>query len=215
MAVTAASGGLILAAAGTAPAYAAAPAAQPAPHHKISMTFTARSAISPSTESPCAIRRGAGLKPAAGAGCIPETINCHLTDFTPWISYDTSPAQIVTTAELACDSLVNQISVSDTLLRSGAVVGTSLTFTTQGENHADSVQSVTCQPGVYVDTSQASVIFPPGFVLVGGSNPAHNSSSPLDVTTCAKPAPPGGGCVVRAPSPAGHPAGRRPHIITC
>jgi hypothetical protein len=218
MAVAAAGGGLLIAAAGAAPAYASAPAA---PHggHKITITAHPRAGagrIGPHTILPCVAKPGSGIKPAS---CGQQTISCEITAGTPQVAVDSGV--VLGDAWVTCSSVVTSISLNEELLHNGGSAGGDNDFQ-PNDAGAFTVAEATCQPGTWANLAEALITFPPGYVLTGGTNPIHQTSASIQVssTGCTPNSgggggSGGGGCAVHATSLASHPAGRHPHVIAC
>jgi len=219
MAVAAAGGGLLIAAASAAPASAAA---QGAPHgtHKITMTAH-RSAhaghgVGPHVILPCVAKAGSGIKPAS---CGDQTITCVITAEAPFVT--TQINEVDATAHVDCSAPVTSINFSQSLLRNGSTVD-SKSFTSQGTDGTAWLLGGRCQAATWTNTASAFITFPPGYVITGGSNPIHQTTSSL-VDTCQPLVGGGGGgggggvgCgAVHAPSLARHPAARHPDLISC
>jgi hypothetical protein len=211
MASAAAGSGLLIAAAGAAPAYAAAPAAPPASR---TMTITAHPAaggIGPHVILPCAVKPG-----VTPASCGQQTITCFIEIEGPLLVNRT----IIADAHVNCTSPVSGIGLEEDLV----IRGHNNLVDRDGPPNSDSaVTGITagCEPGWYTNTATALITFPPGYVLAGGSNPLHQTSSevPFFQSDCdgvvAGGGGGGGGCAVTSPSFVAHPAARRPHIIAC
>ena len=217
MAVAAAGGGLLIAAASAVPAWASAPAA---PHgvHKITITAHPRAQAGgragPRTILPCVAHPGTGIKPAS---CGDQTISCTITANTPFVT--TAIREVDATAIVDCTSPVSSISMSESLLWNGNVVGSDSTLT-QLKDGAATLAGAACQAGTWTSTASAFITFPIGYVLTGGTNPIHQTSASISVPTAGcRPSGGGGGggggCAVHAPSLAGHLAGRHPDFISC
>ena len=118
-----------------------------------------------------------------------------------------------------CDAPVTSIAFSQSLLRYGTVVDAK-SFTTQGKDGAAWLLGGTCQAATWTDAAQATITFPPGYVITGGQNPIHQTTQSL-VDTCAPlvgggGGGGGGGCgAVHAPALARHPAARHPAVVVC
>jgi len=217
MAVAAAGGGLLIAAASAVPAGASAtgtPAAPP-PGHTITIHAHPR-AHAPSGIGP-RFQCGDFCDPPGGGNPPPPpapTITCTITVNTP--EPNTLPGAIVALSTVHCDGSVTRIDLQGTLMLNGASV-TSFPGVMQGQTQASAQGGIPCQPGTYTNSASAFITFPPGYVIIAGSNPIHDASSPF-TTTCNNGGGGGGGgggCAVHAPSLAGHPAGRHPHVISC
>ena len=216
MTVTAAAGGLLIAVAGAVPAGASAPA-HPAGEHSVTITAHHRAGgIGPHDVLPCVARSDAAIKPAS---CGQQTISCVITVSTLAI-FGGSPKVISANARTNCTAPVDQIYLEEDLGFSGGGVLESLDKPTN-TNYASTVITRSCVVGSYFNVAAANITFPAGYVLTGGTNPIHSSAS---ITFHAGDCTPstgggggggGGGCAVHAPSPAGHQAGRRPHLISC
>jgi hypothetical protein len=218
MAVAAAGGGLLIAAAGAVPAGASAPAA---PHKGHTITITAHprvhaaGRIGPHDILPCTVKPGAGIRPAS---CGDQTISCVITSNTPFVT--TAIREVDATAIVNCTSPVSSISMQESLLWNGNVVGSDSTLT-QLKDGAATLAGAACQAGTWTNTASAFITFPPGYVLTAGTNPIHQTSAAISVPTAGcRPSGGGGGgggggCAVHAPSLAGHLAGRHPDFISC
>jgi hypothetical protein len=218
MAVAAAGGGLLIAAAGAVPASAAAHGA-PHGNHKITMTAHARAhaghGIGPHTILPCVAKPGSAIRPAS---CGDQTITCVITAEAPFVT--TAINEVNAIAHVDCSAPVTSIGFSQSLLRNGSTVAAD-SFTTQGKDGTADLLGATCQAATWTNTAQAFITFPPGYVITGGQNPIHQTTSSL-VDTCQPLVGGGGGggggvgCgAVHAPSLARHPAGRHPDLISC
>jgi hypothetical protein len=218
MAVAAAGGGLLIAAAGAVPAYAAAPAAHPG-GHKITITAHPRAhaatGIGPHDILPCAVKPGAAMKPAS---CGDETISCVISAGTPF--FVNAAGSVDGLADVRCSSSVPEILLHETLLRSGVAVSTDDDPAIDRAGAA-TVVAESCRAGTYTNTASATISFPPGYVITAGTNPIHQTSASLTTTTSSchplgsGGGGGGGGCAIRAPSLAGHLAGRHPDFISC
>jgi hypothetical protein len=215
MAVAAAGSGLLIAAASAVPAYAAAPSA---PHrgHTTRITFTAHPragaahGIGSQDVLPCAEKPGAAMKPAS---CGQQTITCVISQASPMLMPDNN---ILTSARVDCDSDVDQIDFNESLLKSGG--STRRTGQTVPDfNTAGGFIQLSCSPGTYTNTASATITFPAGYVITGGTNPIHITSPAVTITcpTAGGGGGGGGGCAIHAPSLAGHLAGRHPDLISC
>jgi hypothetical protein len=219
MAVAAAGGGLLIAAAGAVPAYASAPAAPVAPHgvHTIAITAhhtaQAASGIGPHDILPCAQKPGATPADTCGG----ETVTCTLSAGQP--SVDFTSGQVRANALVQCTDEVDSITLTEHLLQGGISVSTD-SVTEPHSPVALTQVATTCQIGTYINVVDATITAPSGYVLRGPSRP-HFESAPLQVlpTGCVPGGGGGGGggggCAIHAPSLAGHPAGRHPDLITC
>jgi hypothetical protein len=219
MAVAAAGGGLLIAAAGAVPASAAA---HGAPHgsHKITMTAHAGHGIGPHTILPCVAKPGA--KPGSAirpASCGDQTITCVITAEAPFVT--TAINEVNAIAHVDCSAPVTSIGFSQSLLRNGSTVAAD-SFTTQGMAGTADLLGATCHAATWTNTAQAFITFPPGYVITGGQNPIHQTTSSL-VDTCQPLVGGGGGgggggvgCgAVHASSLARHPAARHPDFVSC
>jgi hypothetical protein len=117
---------------------------------------------------------------------------------------------------------VTQIKLSAAIILSNGAVANTLTDIEPNETRAYTPLHTACNLGTYLTDANAFITWPPGYVLSGGSNPIHVTSAPVQINPfdCVIPPPPGGGgggggCAIPAPSPAGHPTGRQPDVITC
>jgi hypothetical protein len=116
---------------------------------------------------------------------------------------------------------VTSIAFSQSLLRNGSTAAAD-GFTVQGKDGTADLLGATCRTGTWTNTAQAFITFPPGFVITGGQNPIHQTTSSL-VDTCQPLVGGGGGgggggvgCgAVHAPSLARHPAARHPDFVSC
>lgn len=222
MAVAAAGGGLLIAAAGAVPASAAA---QGAPHgihkmhgvHKITVAAHPRAhakGIGPHTILPCVAKPGSAIRPAS---CGDQTITCVITAEAPFVT--TAINEVNATAHVDCSAPVTSISFSQSLLRNGSTVDAK-SFTAQGTDGTAWLLGGTCQAATWTNAAQAFITFPPGYVITGGQNPIHQTTSSL-VDTCQPLVGGGGGgggvgCgAIHAPSLARHPAGRHPDLLSC
>jgi hypothetical protein len=216
MAVAAAGGGFLIAAASAVPAYASAPVT---PHKGHTITITAHpraqaGGIGPRTILPCVEKPGSSIKPAS---CGDQTISCVITANTPFVT--TAIREVDATAIVDCTSPVSSISMQESVLWNGNVVGSDSTLT-QLKDGAATLAGAACQAGTWASTASAFITFPPGYVLTGGSNPIHQTSASIFVSTGGcRPGGSGGGggggCAVHAPSLASHLAGRHPDLISC
>jgi hypothetical protein len=218
MAVAAAGGGLLIAAASAVPAYASAPAA---PHgaHKSTITIHAHPrahvarGLGPRDILPCAVKPGAKPADSCTGGNGDNTITCSITADRPFIS--PTLGTVSAHAGVNCTSFVTRINLQQGLERDGVTVGTGSDIE-PGTDFASSYASGACQSGTYVNIAQAFITFPAGYVIIAGSNPIHATSASLTVPLSGFcPTSSGGGCAVHAPSPADHPAGRHPDFVSC
>jgi len=217
MAIAAAGGGLLITAASAVPAAASA---RPAPHsgHTITIHAHARSHAA----------RGIGPRFQCGDFCDPPgggnpppppapTITCTITVNTPAV-VGGSPKAVVATAETDCTSPVDHITMSEDLtVPSGQV----LVDQDSPPNATRATTGITtsCAAGQYTNAAAAFIDFPPGYVIIVGSNPLHQFVS-IDVAagSCSSGGGGGGGgggCAVHAPNLSTHPAGRHPDFISC
>jgi len=213
MSAVAAGGGLLIAAAGAAPAYASAPAAAPHGAHKITLTAHPRAGIGPHTILPCAEKPGAAIKPAT---CNPPTITCVIDAPAPGVLNE-----MVAGAGVHCDHPVTDINMSESMFLNNSQILDEDGSEVEGEaDTSTAVATPVCQAGTYTNAASAFITFPPGYVVTGGSNPIHASTDHV-MSSSFCPRPPGGGggggggCAIHAPSLAGHPAARHPHLIVC
>lgn len=229
MTVAAAGGALVLTAS-AAPAYASAPAAAHAGHphggHAIDMTISAHRAdaaaggASPRTQSPCVTAPGPAEPGATpnDTGCGPLVISCHLSVSDP--SADPTAGTVTADAIVQCTNDVTKLDLSAILSRSGSPVASNGDLE-MGQAVASTGVLTDCSATAFSASAQVTTTFPPGYVLTGGSNPAHATSALVQIPdwACLFTMPGGGGggggCAIPAPSPASHPAGRQPDIITC
>ena len=114
---------------------------------------------------------------------------------------------------------MTRINLQQGLERDGVTAGTGSAITS-GIDFASSYADGACQSGTYVNIAQAFITFPPGYVIIAGSDPIHATSASLTVPLSgfcptSSGGGGGGGCAVHAPSLAGHPAGRHPDFVTC
>jgi len=220
MAVATAGGGLLIAAASAVPAGASAtgtPAAPP-PGHTITIHAHPR-AHAPSGIGP-RFQCGDSCDPNGGGGNPPPppTITCTITVNTPAV-VGGSPKAVVATAETDCTSPVDHITMSEDLtVPSGQV----LVDQDSPPNATRATTGITtsCAAGQYTNAAAAFIDFPPGYVIIVGSNPLHQFVS-IDVAagSCSSSGGGGGGggggCAVHAPNLSTHPAGRHPDFISC
>jgi hypothetical protein len=218
MAVAAAGGGLLIAAASAVPASAAA---QGAPHgsHKITMTAHRAHAghgVGPHVILPCVAKAGSGIRPAS---CGDQTITCVITAEAPFVT--TAINEVNAIAHVDCSAPVTSIAYSQRLESGGTA--TVDNFTVQGKAGTADLLGATCHTGTWTNTASAFITFPPGFVITGGQNPIHQTTSSL-VDTCQPLVGGGGGggggggvgCgAVHAPTLARHPAARHPDFVSC
>lgn len=224
MAAAAAGSGLLIAAAGAVPAYAAAPAARPASH---TYTITAQptkhakhakhaaSGIGHHAILPCAEKPGAAIRPAS---CLPQQIICWITVQTPYIyNYD-----FLAAAKVHCDSPVDHIGLEEDLIANSQYVIDSDYKAVDGLANVDTfVESFVCMGGTWTNHASATIDFPDGYTPTFGSV-YGNADLNTTVSACTPPPPPsggggtgGGGCAIMAPSWSARPAGIRPHILSC
>ena len=219
MTVATAGGGLLIAAAGAAPAYASAPAARPASHEITISAHPAAQAgykMGPRVILPCAVKRG--LRPDS-SGCTggngPNTIDCTISSAAPFVT--TNINEVDAFASVDCTSNVTAIRFSESLARNGTTMKSD-GFTVQGNAGTADFIGATCQTGTWTNTATATITFPPGYVVIAGTNPIQQATSSL-VDTCQPlvggGGGGGGGCAVHAPSLARHPAGRHPDLVVC
>ena len=210
----AAGGGLLIAAASAVPAGASAtgtPAA-PQPGHTITIHAHPRahaaSGIGPHLQSlPC----GSDICTPGSGG---PTITCSITANTPAV-VGGSPKAVIANAETNCDAPVDEITMSEDLaIPSGQVL-------VNQDNPPNATRATTgittsCAAGQYVNAAAAFIDFPPGYVVISGSNPVHQSVSiSVAASSCSSSGGGGGGCAVHTPAPATHPAGRQPDLVVC
>jgi len=211
MAVAAAGGSLLIAAASATPASASA---RPAPHQGHVITITAHpkaaSGIGPHDIQPCAVKPGAAIKPAS---CGDQTISCVI--FAGEANTFENNGSVWTTSDstVLCDHPVTSVSMQSSLLLNGIPLTTTWDDT-HGLDHAGTSNLAGCQAGLWNTGASAFVTFPPGYEIAGGQNPIHDLGSGLSVPAGFCPSG-GGGCGVHSPSLAGHPAGRHPDFVTC
>jgi hypothetical protein len=136
-------------------------------------------------------------------------------------------------AAVDCTDFVSRINLQQGLQRDGVTVGTASDIET-GTDFASSYADGACRSGTYVSIAQASITFPPGYIITAGTNPIHGTSASLTVPLsgfCPTSSGGGGGggsgggggggsgggggCAVHVPSLAGHPAGRHPDFLSC
>ena len=224
MAVAAAAGGLLIAAASAVPAYASAMETPSAPPggHKVTITVHAHPrahaarGIGPHDILPCGVKPGAKPADSCTGGNGGNIITCSLTASRPFIS--PTLGTVSAHAGVTCTDFVTRINLQQGLERDGVTVGTGSDIE-PGTDFASSYASGACQSGTYVNIAQAFITFPPGYVIISGSNPIHDTSASLTVPLSGfcptSSGGGGGGCAVHAPSLAGHPAGRHPDFVTC
>ena len=218
MAVAAAGGGLLIAAAGTVPASASA---RPAPHRGHTITITAQPrahaarGIGPHDILPCATKPGAAIKPAS---CGQQTIICFITANSPMLMPDHT---ILASASVDCDNDVDEIDFEEAMLRNGSSF-LRKGMTAAGTDTAGAFIQFSCLAGTYTNTAEATITLPSGYILTAGSNPIHITSPGVTISAsdCNPPGGGGGGgggggCAMPAPSLAGHLAGRHPDLISC
>jgi hypothetical protein len=206
MAVAAAAGALLIMAAGAVPAYASAPVAPPGGHP---VTITAQPAagapggIGPQATLPCATK---------DASCVPQTIEC--TIYAPAPFANASSSLVGATAHVACTSSVTSISLNQVLWQDSLPAGSD-NDTESGPAAATAVGTA-CQPGTYFNAASALITFPAGYILTGGTNPIHDSST---TTVTPSMCMTGGGpiitCSNASPSRSAQPAARHPDLIVC
>jgi hypothetical protein len=221
MAVAAAGGGLLIAAAGAVPAYASAPAAPPGEHTgahvvaTITMRPAAPAASGPSVILPCAVRPGAApaYGDGDGGGCGDSgTVTCTVTAHAPTDLY--SPGDIDFTADTWCSEEVPQIRMGQDVIHSTPIdPNNPLTDSTvkNDTNHAFTSNSAACQPGQYAVNASARIIPPDGDILTG----SLQDTSATVTFSCGSGGGGGGGCATATPSVSGQPAGRHPDLIVC
>jgi hypothetical protein len=222
MAVAAAGGGLLIAAAGAVPAYASAPAASaPRPGgHTITITAHraagAASGIGPHVILPCAVKPG-----VAPASCGQQTISCEITADAPSLDDGSGDIFLVASASTVCDQPVTEIDMDETLLTPLRDIPP-VSKPSFGSGFDSTFIQAECKAtNIVSNIATADITFPPGYVLTAGTNPIRDTSDPI--TVHARDCNPviggggggGGGCAIPAPSLAGHPAGRHPDLIIC
>ena len=214
MAVAAAGGGLLIAAASAVPAYASATGTPAAPQPGHTITIHAH----PRAHAASGIGPHLQILPCGSDVCTPgsggQTITCSITVNTPAV-VGGSPKAVVATAETDCTSPVDQITMSEDLtVPSGQV----LVDQDSPPNATRATTGITtsCVAGQYTNAAAAFIDFPPGYVVISGSNPIHQFVS-IDVAagSCSSSGGGGGGCAVHAPALATHPAGRHPDLVVC
>jgi len=213
IALAAAGGGLLIAAASAVPASASA---RPAAHGGHTITLTARPRAHSGGIGP-RFQCGDSCDPNGGGGNPPPppTITCTITVNTPAV-VGGSPKAVVATAETDCTSPVDHITMSEDLtVPSGQV----LVDQDSPPNATRATTGITtsCAAGQYTNAAAAFIDFPPGYVIIVGSNPLHQFVS-IDVAagSCSSSGGGGGGgCAVHAPNLSTHPAGRHPDFISC
>ena len=156
MAVATASGGLLLAAAGTVPAYASTPAVTAPPPGAHTVTSTthptaqAASGIGPQATLPYATK---------GASCVPQTITCTLSADVPFA--DDTVGEIAADAEVECSRSVPETDLHEALLKSGVSVNVDSYITPDGLRAGPTVVGAACLAGTYANTADALITFPP------------------------------------------------------
>jgi hypothetical protein len=215
MAIPAAGGGLLIAAAGAAPAYASAPPGGHAITVTVHRAGHAASRIGPHDILPCAQKPGA----APADTCGGESISCILSAGSPFVNFATR--EVRANAIVQCTDDVIEIRLTEHLLRSGVSVATDSVIEPDSPVALTQVATA-CQLGTYINVVDAVITPPSGYVLTGGSRTPHFESTPLQVlpTGCIPDSGGGGGgggggCAVHAPSLASDLAGRHPDLITC
>ena len=235
MAVAAAGGGLLIAAASAVPASASARPAAPGGHV---VTLTARprahfGGIGPHVIVPCAVTPGATPADTCTGGDGPQFITCSITAGTPTV--DTGDSSVIANLAVHCTSAVTSVRYTLNVLRNG-VVATTRTNTVPDTDGFAAGSIIDCETvSTYQDIADALITWPPGYVLVAGSNPIHSESAILQVPPFGCSGPGGGvgdggggdggggggggggdgGCGLHAPSLTGHPAGRHPDFVSC
>jgi hypothetical protein len=229
MAVAAAGGGLLITAASAAPAYASAAGIPTASHggHKITITIHAHprahaaSGIGPRDILPCAVKPGAKPADTCTGGNGDKTISCSITADKPF--YSTGIGMVTAHAGVNCTDFVTRINLQQGLERDGVTAGTGSDIE-PGTDFASSYADGACRSGTYVNIAQASITFPPGYIITAGTNPIHATSASFTIpfsgicpvsTGGGGGGGGGGGCAIHAPSLAGHPAGRHPDFVAC
>ena len=183
MAVAAACGGLLIAAAGAVPASAATQVSPPGGHpggHVVA-TFTMRPAsrTGPSVIQPCAVHRpGAAPAYGDGGGCDSGTVTCDVIAFDPKIFLPVIHFEAIT----HCSEEVPQIRLGQDVIHSTPIdPNNPLTATdikTNNQNAYTYNQAV-CQPGQYAVNASARITPPDGDILIGSPRPpAPLSPSP-------------------------------------
>ena len=231
MAVAAAGGGLLIAAASAAPAYASATGTPAAPHghHKVTITVHAHpraraaNGIGPRDIQPCAVKPGAKPATTCTGGNGDKTISCSITVDKPFFS--SGIGMVTAHAGVNCTDFVTRINLQQGLQRDGVTVGTGSDIE-PGTDFASSYADGACQSGTYVSMAQASITFPPGYIITAGTNPIHATSASFTIPfsgVCpvstggggGSGGGGGGGCAIHAPSLTRHPAGRHPDFVSC
>jgi len=215
MTAAAAGAGLLIAAAGAVPAYAAPATTAPPPGGHtvtISAQSTAQATGKPGSAAlPCAT--------VPGASCLPQTITC-------WINVPPPFAQmqiIVATTSVHCDSPVDAINLDQTLsegseiveVKSDHPVGATDAFTIAGDGN--------CQGGLEYDNfGFATINFPAGYTPVYPPGYLHHLESYVPLpSACAPPGTPIITCATAppptqpTPSPSTEPAKVTPHLHPC
>ena len=233
MAIAAAGGGLLIAAAGAVPASAATQAPHAALHgghsggHVVA-TFTMRPAsrIGPSVIHPCAVHRP-GVAPAYGdgGGCDSGTVTCDVTAHEPTNVYSNrtdDPGDIIDfDADVWCSEEVPEIRLGQDVIHSTPIdPNNPLTNSTvtHGTNVARTHNQAACQPGQYAVNASARIVPDDGDIVIG-SLQATSATVTFTAGDCGIGGGGGGGgsggCATVAPSVSGHPAARHPDLITC
>jgi hypothetical protein len=228
MAVAVAGGGLLIAAAGAVPAFAATQASPPGGHpggHVVA-TFTMRPAsrTGPSVIQPCAVHRP-GVAPAYGdgGGCDSGTVTCDVTAHEPSNLYSTRDGvggDIEFTASVWCSEAVPQIRLGQDVIHSTPIDPNNLLTNSTVKNNtnvASTYNHAACQPGQYAVNASARIVPPDGDILIGSD---HATSATVTFTAgdCGSSGGGGGGgggCATATPSVSGQPAARHPDLITC
>ena len=231
IALAAAGGGLLIAAASAVPASASArPAARGG--HVVTLTAHHRAhagGIGPHVIVPCAVKPGVTPADTCTGGDGPQTITCSISAITPTV--DTVNSLVSAHFDVDCTSAVTSIRYTQNVLRNG-IVATSRSNTVPDVESFTTGSMIDCQTvSSYQNIADALITWPPGYVLVAGSNPIHSVSATLQVPPFGCSGPGGGvgdggsgdggggggdgGCGIHAPSLTGHPAGRHPDFVSC
>jgi hypothetical protein len=201
-----AGGGLLIAATGTVPAYGAAPV-PPGGAHTATISAHPRAwsgiGTGPRAVLPCAERRGADIRPAI---CSAQTITCRINAPAPQA---VSPHQIIdASAQVHCDHPVFSMGMQEFLVNHSRILEEDDAFAGNSADMSTFTEFSRCLPATYTNTALANIYFPDGYSPPYGY--IHQTNDFV-----APPAPPGGGCVITAPSSPMHPAAIRPDLISC